>query len=94
MKIVLNKCYGGFGLSPAARRMYEKTEHRKSHNMEEYRTDPALVEIVETLGSMANDDFSKLKIFDMPESTTDYMIYDYDGLEILFYVVDGKLRQA
>ena len=44
------------------------------------RTDPALVQVVETLGVKANGSCAKLRIVDIPEGTM-YRIDEYDGFE-------------
>lgn len=44
------------------------------------RTDPALVQVVEELGSKANTRFSDLKIAEIPSGTL-YRIDEYDGFE-------------
>ena len=44
------------------------------------RTDPILIEVVETLGKEANGDCAKLRVIDIPDSI-DYEITEYDGVE-------------
>ena len=34
------------------------------------------------------------KVVDIPDESTDYLITDYDGIETLYYVLDGKIRVA
>lgn len=134
MKIVINKCFGGFGLSPTAllwlyergcksiahpvekwfgkRMSYrDKTKTHLDEELEKWqayqkdpkggnlflttfspdeqfiltcmdieRTNPLLVECVETLGIQANGSCAKLRVVDIPDGT-DYTIDDYDGQE-------------
>ena len=130
MKIVINKCYGGFGLSAKAEDLYaeksqfklyryKQTKYKHSDGEALYeralsgdtsmfthcytkdhgdsfsettkddgfwstydmkRTDPILVEVVETLGAEADGDCAKLKVVDIPDSIS-YEISDYDGIE-------------
>lgn len=122
MKVVINQCYGGFGLSSEAlirlieagskniiRRTIGEYSGKESdfiwkcrdgysasyssifkdgivytHNQfeENARTDPALVQIVEELGSAANDEFAKLKIVEIPDDVN-FIIEEYDGMEII-----------
>lgn len=86
MKIVLNKCYGGFGLSEKA---CEMLGVKYAWNIK--RTDPRLVEVVETLGEEANGNFAELEIVEIPDEATDWDMQEYDGIESLIYVVNGKL---
>jgi hypothetical protein len=44
------------------------------------RNDPALVQVVEELGDLANGDCSRLEIEELPAGTL-YRIDEYDGLE-------------
>lgn len=95
MKFVLNKCYGGFGLSEKA-----SDELKSKLNLEEFfdweiaRNNEALIEIVERLGSEADGRFSKLVVVTIPDENTDYEIDGYDGMETITYVLDGKLHYA
>ena len=44
------------------------------------RTDPILVEAIETLGEEANGSCSELKVIEIPDDI-EYYIHDYDGME-------------
>ena len=37
---------------------------------------------------------AKLKVIEIPDNATDWDIEDYDGIERIVYVVDGKLNYA
>ena len=81
MKIVINVCHGGFGLSDKALEMYRakvNDEHIEEHEIE--RDDPILVNLIEQLGVEANTRFSILKVVEIPDGI-DWTICDYDGLE-------------
>lgn len=93
MKIVINACYGGFGLSREATDMYCKAkgidpgkwnktwsfyEGFSDHGLD--RDDPLLVEIVEKLGEKANGECAELKIVNVPDGV-DWQIEEYDGYE-------------
>ena len=77
MKIVINTCYGGFGLSEEACKLlnikngYKYIDYAK-------RGDPKLVEVVEKLGEKANGNCAKLKI---EEVEGRFKIDYYDGIE-------------
>jgi len=75
-KIVINRCYGGFGLSPKAYRMLGTDCPDYSLD----RADPKLVEVVEKLGGAANGCNARLKIVEIPDDVTWY-IDSYDGME-------------
>ena len=81
MKVVLNNCYGGFGLSDEAREMLGP-QFWAIADWELDRTDPKLVEVVEKLGCRANGDHADLRIVDIPEAMKNYMD-DYDGIETI-----------
>lgn len=131
MKVVINRRYGGFGLShEAALRYFEikgitvypeqgnaiwkfwtywivKPEDRieskegeafykmsikdrqaynKAHSEQTVylrdvaRHDPALVQVVEEMGSKADGDHAELKVVEIPDDV-EYTIEEYDGLE-------------
>lgn len=89
MKIVLNKCYGGFGLSHwALDQLGIETE------WEIDRDDPRLIELVEKYPDKASGYFARLKIIEIPNHCTDWELDEYDGLESIIYVVDGKIYHA
>jgi len=75
MKVVVNKCFGGFGLSKEA---YE--ELGKWDTIGGDRTDPRLVACVEKLGMRANGPYAKLEVLELPDDVSFY-IDEYDGFE-------------
>lgn len=75
MKIVINRCFGGFGLSDAALKRLGIDEYTEVE-----RNDPRLVAVVEELGDAANDGFSKLKVVEIPDNV-EWEIIDYGGME-------------
>ena len=93
MKIVLNKCYGGFGLSDFA---CEKLDCRPYDYDDPFlRTDEKLIDLIETYGSeKCSRSCATLVIEEIPDETTDWEINEYDGLETVTYVVDGKIHHA
>lgn len=89
MKIILNSCWGGFSFSPLALRMAGYSTNRTYDT--DLRTDPYMIAAVEVLGKDANGYCADLRIVEIPDTATDWEINDYDGMETLIYVVDGKL---
>ena len=82
MKVVINKCYGGFGLSEEAYEFLglEWDGYGYKYEDEEDRTNPKLVECVETLGEKASGINAKLSVVEIPDDV-EWYIEDYDGME-------------
>ena len=93
MKIVINECFGGFGLSKEALDLYcaEKQidpgkwndtwkyyEHIQHGSIE--RDDPLLVGIVERLGEKSWGYDAELKVVEIPDGVQ-WVIHEYDGSE-------------
>lgn len=81
-KVVINRCFGGFGLSEDAYRELglEWDGFGVAYNGEDKRTDQRLVEVVEKLGCEANGQFADLMIVIIPDDV-DWEIEEYDGYE-------------
>ena len=85
VKIVINRCYGGFGLSEAAENRYAELKGIDPADVVYYeieRHDPVLVQVVEELGEDAGYAYSDLQIVEVPAGTR-YRIDEYDGFETL-----------
>lgn len=81
MKIVINTCYGGFGLSKEALTLFnERSGTTITYECSIGRNNPILVEIVEELGESANTRFSELKVVEIPDDV-EWEIEEYDGNE-------------
>ena len=82
-RVVINDCYGGFGLSDEAITMYNEmagvTEQDFSHR-DIVRDDPYLIEVVKKLGSRASGRSASLKIVEIPADVL-WHIAEYDGNE-------------
>lgn len=88
-KVVINGCYGGWGLSPAA--LTWLRDHGSPHVVECRirglaeipggipRHDPLLVQVVETLGSKADDISAELEVVTIDSDR--YRIVEYNGVE-------------
>ena len=81
MKIVINNCYGGFGLSKEALALFnERSGTTITYECNIERNNPILVEIVEQLGESANTRFSELKVVEIPDNVR-WQIEEHDGKE-------------
>lgn len=93
MKIAINKCYGGFGLSDFA---CEKLGcHPYDYDARSARANEKLIDLMETYGSeKCSRSCAALVIVEIPDETTDWEINEYDGLETLTYIIDGKIHHV
>lgn len=82
MKIVVNRCFGGFGLSEKAYEFLGLDWDNYGYKYMDYsmRTDSKLVECVETLGEEANGLCAELEVVEIPDGV-DWTIEEYDGKE-------------
>lgn len=91
MKIVINKCHGGFGLSREAEVMWHELQGLKVPEYKEVcgsfysSTNPErdckfLVRVVEELGSGADGLCARLGIVEIPDDVK-WKIEEYDGAE-------------
>lgn len=92
MKVVVNRCYGGFSLSKTGyedlvARGFERVDHESHceesgmYHVEVERNDPRLVAMVESIGrEEASGLCAKLEIVDIPDGV-DWQVDDYDGVE-------------
>jgi hypothetical protein len=96
MKVVINTCWGGFGVSRECAEWMAERGHvgaREALAQEKFygyfiddRTDPALIQAIETLGAEpCSGPHAKLKIVEIPDGTQ-YEIDDYDGKESIHEV--------
>ena len=89
MTIITNRCWGGFSLPD---------DFCEAYGLERYddidRTDERLVNYVREHNNVVEFGCSKLVAVETPDETTDYEINDYDGMETIIYVVDGKIHRA
>ncbi len=79
MKLVINHCYGGFGISEEAERILLETLGEDAfYEME--RHNPIFVSLVEKMGKDASGSFAKLEVVEI-EDGLDYDVDEYDGYE-------------
>ena len=87
MKLVINRTYGGFSLPQEFMEEYNIENPYNSYYYEN-RSDSSLIEWIEENQNNCND----LEVIEIPDSTTDYEIEEYDGLESVIYIVNGKIH--
>jgi hypothetical protein len=81
MKILINKCHGCFEFSPEFEQEIIKRYGNNLCNNHDYRTNPAIIELFEELGSgYSSGEFAKLKLTEIPDDVN-WIIQEYDGLE-------------
>ena len=83
MKVVINGCFGGFGLSDAALQEYKGRRDITDPDFYYYdipRDCPVLISMIEEQGTAINGTFSDLKVVEIPDGVNWY-IAEYDGLE-------------
>ena len=90
VEVMVNTCFGGFGLSEAAmneyhRRCLSKAREGGEENSLEYgisRHDPVMVQIVREMGLLASDRYAKVCLEMIPaQYVHHYSIREYDGME-------------
>ena len=82
-KIVINTCYGGFGLSESSLEDYKKRKNITDENFYHWdspRDCPDLVAMVEEGGTDVDGIYSELKVVDVPDDVN-WFIHEYDGME-------------
>ena len=92
-KIVINRCFGGFGLSGRAQHRYLELEGRPPGEYDAqydtysnwepwdvHRDDYNLVKVVEELGEQSWGYGSELKVVEVPDGV-EWYVQDYDGME-------------
>lgn len=82
MKVVISKGYGEFSRFSPSGKYWELM-----YNYYENRSNSTFVEKVEKYP----EEFEGLQIAHIPEEATDYTIVEFDGFEVVFYVVNGKI---
>ena len=81
--MVINDCYGGFGLSDRALAEYKKLAgitDTDFYDRDIERDDPYLIKVVKELGLSANGAHANLKIVEIP-GDIEWLVQEYDGAE-------------
>jgi len=95
-KVVINRCFGGFGLSESALRNFALKKGYSLNKKNKYtlietheglitdndipRDDPELVAIVEKLGEDSWGEYAELLVVEVPDDV-EWYIEEYDGQE-------------
>lgn len=94
MKLVVNRCYGGFSLpDDVVKELGYKDTYDYDVNWN-LRGDLRLIKMIEENPKRFVGNYSELKVVEIPDNATDYEIDEYDGAESVTYVVDGKLHHV
>ena len=88
MKYVINAYFGGFALNQEMAKMLGVSAHDDSKDV---RTDERLISAIER-GEDVGASYSKLEVVDIPDDRTDWELDEYDGMESIIYVKDGKIH--
>ena len=91
MTVVVNDCFGGFRIPN------EICDKLGVDTFDDIKRDnPTLVNFVMSHGGRYGKpgDCTQLVAKALPDETTDWQVFEYDGLETLIYVVDGKIHTA
>lgn len=91
MKIVINTCYGGFGIN-SKWCMKNCEEGCCCEDLRKCRKCAKLIRAIEEKEEQVSNHFSELTVVEIPNEATDYQILEYDGCELLLYVLDGKIK--
>ena len=84
MKVALNECFGGFNLSEEAEEFINSRREEADNYTGEWRTNPVLIECIETLGSeRASGMCSEINIEEYDDNNYEISISEYDGYEEL-----------
>ena len=86
MKIVINRKFGGFSVSKEIAKELGFVDEWTMN-----RTDERLIEAVIKDPERASGEFAKLEVVNIPDGATDWEITEYDGMESVIYVMNGKL---
>lgn len=90
MKVIINDCFGGYSLNESLRERLGLDYFEQSDD--ENRTRVDIIAEVER-SDYEDAPHSALVVCDIPAEATDYIITEYDGLEDLYYVLDGKIHR-
>ena len=86
MKYVINRCWGGFGISDECVKKLGLSDRWSVD-----RTDERLIKMVEEDSASASGHFARLVVVEIPDEATDWELTDYDGVEEIIAVIDGKI---
>lgn len=83
-KVVINTCYGGFGLSETAKALYCAYANIDPEKYSDYDVDrdcPILLQVIEQLGiDECHGKYAALRIVEIPDDV-EWDVEEYDGKE-------------
>lgn len=82
MKIVVNRCFGGFTLSSAQMKLFNMDSPYGYSDDDDSRINPILIKSV--LDGDNGGDYSDLYVVEIPDGVH-WQIYDYDGSESVIW---------
>ena len=85
MKVVINSAFGGFCLPKGFVEQYDLESHWDFDG--NTRTSAELISYIEEHGPEDTD----LEVVEVPDNVTDWEIHEYDGMESIICVIDGKI---
>jgi hypothetical protein len=94
MKVVINRCFGGFSVSKEIYEMMGLEWDGYGYAFDDDRTNEKLIECIEKIGTEKSSEeyrFASLEVVEIPDNATDWEISNYDGVEEVIAVIDGKL---
>ena len=99
MKVLVNHRYGGFSVSKNAVvdvGLWDKYKDNYSDwdyvYDDDLRYNKDIIKLLEEKGSeYVSGGFAELSVVNIPDEATDYKICEYDGIEWVMCVIDGKL---
>ena len=94
-KVVINIDYGGYSISNKAWKAIQDAHEPSEIQGDECRTSPALIDFIHKYGfKAASGHYSNLAFALIPDDATDWRIEEYDGMETVWYVQNGKMYNA
>ena len=88
MKYVINNNYGGYEVPEEVQKL---TGLKTWDASDEARTNQVFIDWVM---KHQNDPECDLCVVEVPEEATDTYLYDYDGVETMLVVINGKIEVA
>lgn len=90
MKVIINDCYGGYGIKRDV--VLELGYDKYDTHSDKLRTDERLINMLEN-GENVGGEYSNLIVAIIPDDASDWWIDEYDGLESLYYIIDGHREE-
>lgn len=98
VKVVINNCHGGFGLSNEGLARYnelrvEAGKEPTKFSLDIQRTSPELIQVVEEMGDKSHARCSELEVMEIDDIFADtYKIREYDGAEWIECYISDVIR--